>query len=114
MKVYEDTGITKTNNAHVKPHIDKLQLPKEKNAKVQKLAEEVLGVLQDKAMTATEMKSYQTHMQSLLVDWGVPLASACKQPDYQGIAKLLAAAVVSTEWLEDRATPIATFSSCGL
>ncbi len=89
-------AVTSTKVASVNTVIKNLPLSDSKKAQASKLGEELYQVI-NSCPRKVDKKAYQVRLESLLVEWGVPPSVASKAPDYQGIARLVAAAAVAAE-----------------
>ena len=94
-KVFENLAVAGTFKKQVDAALTKLALPGDKMKQVQNLAKEVQDLL--KKGSRLERQTKQTRIETLLVEWGIAPTAVVKKPDFAGMAKLLAAAVVVAE-----------------
>lgn len=96
-QVYKDAAVKGTKFAEVRTQVGKLNLSKEKDAKVNKLYQSIIGHIENGGLNKTQLATFQSQLEDYLVAWGVSVRAVSTKTDYKGIAKLVAAAAVSQE-----------------
>ena len=92
-KLLDDWGADAIKKGQVSKKVKSLSLSPQKAREAQTLTDKIMEKIE--GGVRLEQMAFKSKLESLLVEWGIPVRAVSKNPDYKAVAELLAAVVVS-------------------